>query len=234
MGKRLVSAECPAWSALTSQPPIEAHDRWGAEVQAGETILSGPPVKASPWPQPMTCLVSFQRRTLMATESHAMGCGGAPRQCGASLGFTASGVSRVWACILPRPGGAGGGPIRAPSQNLPLPLVTAASRLCLAQVQPPHTHPHSGQQSRPPNLPGLGDIRSGEEGLSRPQFPHLRTRRIGLCLWALPLQDPGTNGGTLGSELRLPVFPLVHPTQGTECSAQRHLGCAATVRLLPL
>lgn len=169
----------------------------------------------------------------MVIESHAVGWSGVPRRCGASLGFAASGVSRAWACILPRSGGAGGGPIRAPSQNLPLPLVTAASLLCLAQVQPPHTHPHSGQQPRPPNLPGLSDSRGGEEGLSRPQFPHMETGRIGLCLRALTLQDHGTSEGLLGSTLRLPVFPPFHPMQGTECSTPMSPGLCTHGEVAP-
>ena len=70
--------------------------------------------------------------------------GRVPRWHAAGLGFAASGVSRACACVPPQPGGAGGGPIRAPRQSLPLPLVTAASLLCLAWVQPPHTSPLPG------------------------------------------------------------------------------------------
>lgn len=110
------------------------------EVQGGRITLSGPPSEGEvpgthhgPRPRPVWFCA---RGTLVPTE----GGMGAPRQCAASLGLAASGVSRAWAwaCVLCWPGRAGGGPIRAPSQNLPLSLVTAASLLCLAQVQPPH------------------------------------------------------------------------------------------------
>lgn len=70
------------------------------------------------------------------------------------------------ACVLPWPGGVGGGPIWAPSQNLPLPLVTATSLLCLAWVQPPHISPLRG--AAPPSKSprtgrrwlGLGPLQS--------------------------------------------------------------------------
>lgn len=56
-------------------------------------------------------------------------------------------------------GGAGGSPIWAPSQNLPLSLVTAAS-LCLAWVQPPHTSPLRAA-APPSKSSGLGGIGQG-------------------------------------------------------------------------
>lgn len=87
-----------------------------------------------------------------AQSPHGVGWdGGVPRRHAAGLGFAASGVSGACACVPPQPGGAGGGPIRAPRQSLPLPLVTAASLLCLAWVQPPHTSPLPGSHPAPPS-----------------------------------------------------------------------------------
>lgn len=131
----------------------------------------------------MTCLVLCHRHT----DAHR-GWKGAPQQCGASLGLAASGVCRAWAWALCWPGRAGGGPIRAPSQNLPLSLVTAASLLCLAQAQPPHTSPLRAV-ALPSRFSRLGALVG--RGLSKPQFPHLKTGRTGLFVPSDPA-PPGS------------------------------------------
>lgn len=43
VGKRLVSAECPAWSALTSPLPSEAHVQMGGPRFKGVRLLSQDP-----------------------------------------------------------------------------------------------------------------------------------------------------------------------------------------------
>lgn len=91
------------------------------------------------------------RGTLVPQEGHSRapqhGAGWeAPR-----LGFAASGASRAGAYVPPQPGGAGGGPIRAPSQNLPLP--PGNSRLPpLPGLGPASTHmPTPGGCPAPPS-----------------------------------------------------------------------------------
>lgn len=126
------------------------------------------------------------------------------------MGLAASGVSRAWAWALCWPGRAGGGPIRAPSQNLPLSLVTAASLPCLAQVQPPHKSPLRAV-ALPSRFSRLGALVG--RALSKPQFPHLKTGRTGLLVPSDPAhQDPGTT--TPGEHAGAALFPPSHPMLG--------------------
>lgn len=124
-------------------------------------------------------------------------------------------------------GGAGGSPIRAPSQNLPLSLVTAAS-LCLAWVQPPHTSPLRAA-APPSKSSGLGGIGQGLT-LSRPQFLHLEMWRLrplvplgpappglwdhqGVCCSCLHFLHSTPHRGA-APECCLGLFLAVHPWGG--------------------
>lgn len=180
----------------------------------------------------MTCVVWCHRDT----DAHSR-WNGDTKAVGASLELAASGVSRAWAwaCVLCWPGRAGGGPIRAPSQNLPLSLVTAASLLCLAQGQPPHTHiPAQGGAALPSRCSRLGALVG--RGLSKPQFLHLKTGRPGPFVPSDPPPHRPPDPGTTTSREQLGLRCLRHPIPCRVLSAapQCHLGCAPTVRSLPL
>lgn len=198
--------------------------RWGDPGAKGSnlSLKAHPPVKAKALESAM--VPTFFGLPGFAPEGHSRapqhGAGWeAPR-----LGFAASGASRARAYVPPQPGGAGGGPIRAPSQNLPLPLVTATSLLCLASVQPPHTCPLlEAARPRPLNLPGLCD---SDWGQPSPGLSFLIWQLEGLVLCTF---SPCPSG-VLGPPSNMPSLPGFLPFNTTPGAKRRcHLGARCSL-----
>lgn len=176
----------------------------------------------------------------MPTESRRMG----GERGAAKLVWCWLGPCSIWclqglACVLPWPGGVGGGPIWAPSQNLPLPLVTATSLLCLAWVQPPHTSPLRGAAppSKSPRTerpqPGAGPLQSSVSSSGNKKdwpFCAFRSCPSGIlrtpeslrgCLHFLQSTPPGALH--VSPQCHLGLCLAVHPQGGCSLSEPQFL-----------